>query len=583
MFRMFIYRIVKWGGNEVSRNQIKSIYIKDYKNFSGDDIGIELAQPFNIIIGRNNTGKSSLLDVFSYLTNLEEFKKHYSSFGKIFMEYELSENDISSVFQRNTRGGVINGNHYDFGKEFIGETFFVEIALGDKNNTYKGVFTTFNNEQYDSTYKDYWERLSKNLGNKLNSYTFLRLGAERDIVSELEASEMLLTSNGGGATNLVHKFINLSTLNSKLVEEELLKILNEIIYPDAYFTDIVVQQIEDNEQLLWEIFLEEDNKGRVALSNSGSGLKTIILVLINFILMPKILDKNKSEIIFALEELENNLHPALQRNLFKYIREWAVENETTVFLTTHSNIPINLFSGDINTQIIHIQKINKIVRPKKLDGYLDNIRLLDDLDVRASDILQANGVIWVEGPSDRIYLNKWIEIFSEGEIKEGYDYQIVFYGGRLLSHLELQDPSNEDSNLINLLLTNRNAAIIIDSDKRYRSQAINNTKKRIKAQFENVDSLCWITKGKEIENYIPLTTLERFYNVNIEGEFERYHLIDNFLDSIKEGEGKTFLRNKVKFAKEISHQFSKEELESSLDLKDRIEDLIENIRQWNSK
>ncbi|MCF6412020.1 hypothetical protein [Pseudalkalibacillus salsuginis] len=209
--------------------------------------------------------------------------------------------------------------------------------------------------------------------------------------------------------------------------------------------------------------------------------------------------------------------------------------------------------------------------------------MLDDLDVRASDILQANGVIWVEGLSDRVYLNKWIEIFSEGEIKEGFDYQIVFYGGRLLSHLEFQGPTGNNSSLINLLLTNRNAAIIIDSDKRYINQPINDTKKRIKQEFNEVNSFCWITKGKEIENYLPKTTIESFYEKEIDRQFGKYELIDNFLDSINEGEGKRFLRNKVKFAKDISQYFIKEELESSLDLKKNVDILIENIRKWNSK
>ena len=56
--------------------------------------------------------------------------------------------------------------------------------------------------------------------------------------------------------------------------------------------------------------------------------------------------------------------------------------------------------------------------------------------VRTSDIrlviLQANCVVWVEGPSDRIYLKHWIEAVTS-ELIEGLHYSIMFYGGRLLS------------------------------------------------------------------------------------------------------------------------------------------------------
>ena len=36
----------------------------------------------------------------------------------------------------------------------------------------------------------------------------------------------------------------------------------------------------------------------------------------------------------------------------------------------------------------------------------DNYDVLDDLGAKASDIFQSNGIIWVEGPSDRIYIKK---------------------------------------------------------------------------------------------------------------------------------------------------------------------------------
>ena len=57
---------------------------------------------------------------------------------------------------------------------------------------------------------------------------------------------------------------------------------------------------------------------------------------------------------FVFEELENNLHPALQRRLFNYLKDWSIMNKVTVFFTTHSNIPINLFSSDKNSKIVHL-------------------------------------------------------------------------------------------------------------------------------------------------------------------------------------------------------------------------------------
>jgi hypothetical protein len=46
--------------------------------------------------------------------------------------------------------------------------------------------------------------------------------------------------------------------------------------------------------------------------------------------------------------------------------------------------------------------------------------------------------IWVEGPTDRIYLQQWIKL-PRSNLEEGVDYSIMFYGGRLLSHLTPDD------------------------------------------------------------------------------------------------------------------------------------------------
>ena len=42
---------------------------------------------------------------------------------------------------------------------------------------------------------------------------------------------------------------------------------------------------------------------------------------------------------------------------------------------------------------------------------------LQDIGVTASDILQASSVIWVEGPSDRINVNRWIELIGANLIE----------------------------------------------------------------------------------------------------------------------------------------------------------------------
>lgn len=79
----------------------------------------------------------------------------------------------------------------------------------------------------------------------------------------------------------------------------------------------------------------------------------------------------------------------------------------------------------------------------------------------------------------------------------------------MLSHYSAENIEG----LISILTTNRNAVILIDSDKRSRQSQINDTKKRIRQEFETKQMMCWITKGKEIENYIPAEAIRNLFSL----------------------------------------------------------------------
>src|SRR5262245_22275971 len=128
-----------------------------------------------------------------------------------------------------------------------------------------------------------------------------------------------------------------------------------------------------------------------------------------------------------------------------------------------------------------------------------------DLGYKASDIVQSNAIIWVEGPSDRIYINHWLAAFDE-VLVEGTHYSIMFYGGRLLSHLSAS--SDEVNDFIALKSLNRHMALIMDYDKETSRVGINETKNRLASEISNGSGIAWITKGREIENYIDPTRLQ---------------------------------------------------------------------------
>lgn len=552
---------------------ILSVKIKNYKCFSDSLQGFDGIKPINILIGRNNSGKSSLLDLIDYAVKPRDLDNlgHEGMKPEIYLTIPLNEDELKGVFEPSVSGGLIGMNHWAYGKKLIGSNITIKIE-----NNGKKKFSSFGSIKIPDPEKE--KRLAQIIDSPFSHKVFKRICAERDITIEPDSS-ILVDEHGKGATNIIQQFINKADLPSDLVEKTLLSELNKIFGPDTTFSDIVVQELGNS---YWEIYLEEEHKGRIALSQSGSGLKTILLVLIFIFLVPIKEGFPLNRYIFALEEPENNLHAAVQRRLFLYLKEIALTNHVYFFITSHSNIAIDVFSSDSSAQIYHIENNNNEAISNPVKTYIEKAGILDDLDIRASDLLQSNGIIWVEGPSDRLYINKWIEIWSEAKLREGAHYQCVFYGGRLLSHLSVAEESDELNDLIKILLINRNAIFLIDSDKRMESDPINNTKKRISDEIESLDGFCWITKGKEIENYLPKSSIESYYEIDVDENVGPYEPFNDYLEKIKSGEGGRFLSKKVLFAEEIRSHLNKENLSAVLDLNDKMNELIIRIKKWNS-
>lgn len=558
---------------------MEGLRLKGYKSFTQEYVEILEFEKINVFIGKNNSGKSSCLDIIKDIIDPNELDKNpFLKNGlEIQLVHALSEEEIRYVFSENTFGGGIpTENHYMFGKNYIGKKMNFRISVEKDYRTRERDFQyqyVENKNVFEAEYNNYWNQFGERMRSLWKEYEFRRLDAERNIVPEVESNDENINLNGEGASNLIRKIINYSEYDENIVQEELLTALNAIIYPETTYENIKIQQVDDAGELKWEIFLQEKGK-RYALSKMGSGLKTIILVLANLLIIPKLKAYKNKKIIYAFEELENNLHPALQRKLFEYIYKYAQDNDIMIFLTTHSHVAINTFCDKEGTQIFHVEKQDGVSKMHKIDDYISKTTLLNDLDVRASDILQSNGIIWVEGPSDRVYIKRWLKIFGGDEIEEGRDYQFLYYGGRLLSHYTAEQDCED---LISILLTNRNAAIVIDSDKRKNNSKINETKKRVKNEFEKYGAFCWITKGKEIENYLEKEAIEEAFGKKVGKQCEQYQLFPEYIGPICP----TF--KKVEFAQKVVPYVIQERASKMLDLEKQVKSLYAVIKKWNQK
>lgn len=553
---------------------LKGIGFSGYRSIGTMPLLLYPFKKVNLFIGPNNSGKSNILR-YIYINNGHQDYQRDSDYpdydktinlksyfpvcdenvDKITYSMEcptLSKVVKSRLFYHDDENEIIWMRDVDIDEisEYVENNCSNIIGLNNDVYAKYGFGASLPNIAMQGAIRDFcrkcncWEPVRPSFyieaDRDLNDYnhnTFLESG--ETIIESLDA----LVNNEPGETDSIKKRNNIENFISELIGCRIkLKITKK---------NRTISLIDVNE--------EEGRKER-SIEQLGSGIHEIIY----FAIVATI----KTGCLICIDEPEIHMHPRLQRQFLDYLIK---NTDNQYFIATHSSAFLNSDSPDIS-----------IFRTRLVDGFTqcdycftpsDYYDILDELGCRASDILQANSVIWVEGPSDRIYINYWIHGTADGEkLIEGVDYSIMFYGGRLLSHLTADE---DERGLINLLKLNRNSFVVIDSDKKDENDDINNTKRRIKIEFGDK---AWITDGREIENYLNAEAYAALIKDDAFGGADFVPKTGKYGNRLKKEDCSSF--DKVAFAKKFVEKNSVVDY-SILDLKEQIDSLVEFIKKAN--
>jgi hypothetical protein len=389
---------------------IKKLKIENYKSF-GDSGWIDFSEGFNIVVGKNSSGKTALLEALRltrasprpHLSISRSRGEPLDPQSKFLVEAVLSGDEL--------RKGILNQDAYFPVPSGVDARKFIEDALGS-NQTFSmtvGAGQSIHSTKYPShgLFQEGRQAWSAHVRPQPDKQSYIVVNvladrndslaalfkfttdhklyvfkAERLNIGEIAFGEQSVLAEDAG--NLPRVLQWLMTNPTKF--ERYNRHVNQIF---PYIKRVSVFPKGNNLEIrLWWVDVDTEREDlAVPLQESGTGVSQVLGIL--FVVMT--IDKGT----IVIDEPNTFLHPGAAKTLIEilaqYKHQYIISTHSPEIITAAN--PAALFivrwSGGDST----VERVERVTM-------LEQREILSELGVSASDVFGADQIVWVEGATE---------------------------------------------------------------------------------------------------------------------------------------------------------------------------------------
>lgn len=431
---------------------LKSIQIKNFKGFK--NLSFECNQNFNVVIGENNIGKSTIFEAlliwescFKRIINAKKTNFYkadggntYIPFGDLTFIRLINDTDLFFEAPNQSR---ITVNIKD--KENVFALTFELSKPKSISNSYLR-FKTINHKEFEK-FASFLKRKqikldeaifiyqTKPVSNILNKEPFMNSGQVLKKISIGKSGEVLR-----------NKIIKKKATNRTNLENQISKVLNQKI--NFYCTN--EKRFQKDEYIDLKV---SNGSKNLDIHLQGSGFLQVAEIFSTIDYLENAMN------ILLIDEPDSHIHAKLQKKLLQELR---LINNTQTFVISHNDTFVSELNPDELFYLNNESKNEGAIKKLDLKNFDKIKKELGGIIVALDKLNYTHKVCFVEGDDDIEYINRLLKKHLKIEPENKPKKEVVFY------HLRGKDfllkKIDHNKRLLSQLFKDKSYAVIYDKD-----------------------------------------------------------------------------------------------------------------------